>query len=139
MPVRLPQIKRIVRAILKEKNISQGDLSLAFVTSKHIRALNKKFLRRDYATDVLAFERAGRLKSGKRGELRGDIVISMDAARKNAKTFQTSPAYEMVLYVVHGILHLLGFDDHKAASIKKMRREEHKLMKHLENKIKNII
>jgi len=136
IPIRLPQIKRAVKVILKEKNISQGELSLVFVTGERIKSFNKKFLHRNYSTDVLAFERQGKRKQG---EIRGDIVISIDTARKNAQRFKTSLAYEIVLYVVHGILHLLGFDDHKPTDIKKMRREEQKLMNHLGNQIKNII
>ncbi len=136
IPIRLPQIKRIVKAILKEKNISRGEFSLVFVTDQRIKFLNKKFLHRNYSTDVLAFERRW---ENKKREIRGDVVISIDAARKNARRFKTSLAYEIVLYVVHGILHLSGFDDHKPTDIKKMRREEQKLMNHLGNQIKNII
>lgn len=145
-----PQIRKIAKAILKEVRISKGNFSLVFVTHQRIRALNKKFLRRNHATDVLAFAkdlssphalslpvRQTGLPVRQTGG--GDIFISVDAARSNAAVFKTSLEYELVLYVTHGILHLLGFDDHAPADIKRMRRKEKELMEHLKNRIKNVV
>jgi len=78
-------------------------------------------------------------KDNKRQELKGDVIISVDAAIGNARRFQTSFEYEIVLYMIHGILHLLGFDDHSPADIKRMRHKEKELMEHLKNRIKNVI
>jgi len=61
--------------------------------------------------------------------LQGDIIISTDAVVANARKFKTSPQHELSLYIVHGILHLLGYDDHAAKDITRMRKKERELMK----------
>ncbi|KPK97483.1 MAG: hypothetical protein AMJ95_08760 [Omnitrophica WOR_2 bacterium SM23_72] len=60
--------------------------------------MNLRFLHKNQPTDVLAFDS-------------GEIVVSTDAAIRNAKIFKTEPLYELYLYVVHGLLHILGFKD----------------------------
>lgn len=71
--------------------------------------------------------------------LKGDVIISVDAARSNAAVFKTSLEYELVLYVIHGILHLLGFDDHDPVDIQRMRRKEKEFMEHFKNRIQNVV
>ena len=106
------------------------------MSSQRIRALNKQYLNRSYATDVLAFD----LAEGKTStqEVLGDVIISTDAARQNARRFQTPVKEELVLYVIHGILHLLGYDDHKPADVKKMRAKEKQLLTILKRDIKRL-
>lgn len=120
-------------------------MSIVFVSSQKIRALNKKFLNRSYATDVLAFNLGGNglvhAKSGKElhGKVIGDIVISTDAAKQNSQKFKTTEQHELVLYIVHGILHLLGYDDHEAADIRRMRIKEQEVLSHLDVLINKVI
>jgi probable rRNA maturation factor len=103
-------------------------------------ALNKKFLGRAYATDVLAFDLTDDIKQDKNPkEISGEVIISTDAVKKNTKEFQTSYAHELALYIIHGILHLLGYDDHKPADIKKMRNKEQELLGVLGKKIENLV
>ena len=116
-----------------------GYLTFLFVTHQRLRALNRKFLNRNYATDVLAFAGKGLYPLVPKKQLIGDIIISVDAAKENAKRFETSFEYEIVLYMIHGILHLLGFNDHNQRDIKRMRSEEKRLFKCLEGKFRNII
>ena len=87
-----------------------------------------------YATDVLAFD-----LSEDKNYLAGDIVISVDAAVANATAYGTSVPQELALYIIHGILHLLGYDDHKKNDVQKMRREEKKLLSFIESKIPSIV
>ena len=61
--------------------------------------------------------------------LAGEIIISTDAVEQNAKRFKTSRRHELTLYIIHGILHLLGFDDHDPRDVQKMRRKEEELLK----------
>lgn len=128
IPLKPAVLRKIVQKILRRVKIRRAELSFIFVTDQKIRAFNRKYLGRDYTTDVLAFD----LKEGPAGErvrsLEGDIIISTTTACKNAKTFKTSPQYEIVLYVAHGILHLLGYDDHRPKDIKKIRAKEQELM-----------
>ena len=130
------KIITLVRAILRHEKINKAALSFVFVTDARIKALNKKFLKRAYATDVLAFQ--GDCCSCDHHGLTGEIVISTDTAIENAGTYQTPLAQEITLYIIHGILHLIGYDDHKAADIKKMRRKEEELLKAAGNKVNKI-
>lgn len=67
------------------------------------------------------------------------MIISVDAASANAKTYGTGVSQELALYLVHGILHLLGYDDHRKKDIVRMRREEKKLMAFIGPKIPSIV
>ena len=136
-------ITRITQAILRHENVCKADLSIVFVTHQRIRSLNRKYLRRDHVTDVLAFELGGTpsLKGNHERNGRnisGEIIISADAARANTKIYSTSLSREVILYVIHGILHLLGLNDHKPVDIKKMREREQELLSYVGPKIKNV-
>ena len=95
-----------------------GSLSIVFVGTRRMRAINKKYLNHDYATDVLTFDF---------GRNSGEIIICPQVACVQARAHQTSAGSEIILYVVHGFLHLAGFDDHKPQDILKMRRMEKEL------------
>ena len=123
---------RIIRAAKKTllyKKVKRAHLSLALVSDQRIKALNKRYLKREYTTDVLSFD----LKDSQRKtkDIEGEIVISAAAAVRNAKRYQSAIEPEIVLYVVHGILHLLGFDDHSKTDAEQMRQEERKILKAL--------
>jgi probable rRNA maturation factor len=127
-------IIRIVRKILKAEHVTSARLSLAFVTDRKIHSLNKKFLGHDYPTDVLAFDLGAAADVGpgaRRKALEGEIIISTDTARRQARAFAATPQQEVILYVVHGILHLLGYDDHQSADTRRMRAREQKLLRYL--------
>lgn len=121
-------------------------MTLVFVTSRKIRACNKKFLNRDYATDVLAFEGEQEGRGERKGvcvsvhgrRIAGDIMISTDAVLVNARRFGTRPEEELVLYVIHGILHLLGCDDHRPRDTKRMRAKEKELLEVVRQDIERI-
>ena len=88
---------------------------------KAIRELNLKYAKIDAPTDVLAFNLSF---GGKSKDLFADIVVSVDTAIRQAREFKTTPAYELNLYSIHGILHILGYDDHNFKDKKKMRQKE---------------
>ena len=132
------QIIKIVRKILNYQKVDQAVISLAFVTSQKITALNRKFLNRYRATDVLAFDLGGGPGRVKKA-LEGEIVISFDAAFKQARDYGTTFEQELVLYIIHGILHLLGYDDHRAADIKRMRKKEEELFKKVKKEIGSVL
>lgn len=121
------KISRIVDKILQNENVAQAALTVVFVTHQKIRALNQKYLNKNYATDVLAFNLSDD-HPGEKAALCGDVVISADAVLKNAEEFKTSVDEELTLYVIHGMLHLLGYDDHHPKDIKRMRLKEKELM-----------
>ncbi|NQT30548.1 MAG: rRNA maturation RNase YbeY [Candidatus Saganbacteria bacterium] len=92
---------RLIKKILKKEKI-KSKINLALVNDKEIRRLNKKFRKKDKATDVLSFlmDEDGIL---------GDIAISVETVKKNAKRFGVSCRREKKRLVVHGVLHLLGY------------------------------
>jgi len=139
-----PQLIKVVQAVLHKEGIQEAYLAIVFVTSQKIRALNWKFLKRKHTTDVLAFDLRGNgsskeSKSKSSYGMAGDVVVSTDAVIQNAARFGTSVAYELTLYVVHGILHLLGYDDHDPHDTKKMRQKEKEILDFLGGKVDPVI
>ncbi len=76
---------------------------------KKIQEINLKYLCKNSPTDVLSFD-----LSDNQERIFAQIIISVDSALRNAEIFKTTPGYEIYLYAVHGILHLLGYDDQKS-------------------------
>lgn len=100
-------------------------MNLVFVTDKAIKKLSRKYKHKNSATDVLAFG------MNEPPDLLGDIVISVDTAKRAAKKFDSSMSKEIRLYVIHGILHLLGFDDRTKQGLRRMKRVEEKLFREM--------
>ena len=94
--------ERLIRKIVKrEKKIGKVDVS--FVNDDEIHKLNKKYRKKDKPTDVLAFPYQG-------SEILGDVIISRDTARRNAERFGVAYKDEIKRLVIHGVLHVLGYD-----------------------------
>lgn len=98
--------------MLGERRPLSAKVNVVFVSDNAIKDLNRKFVGTNRPTDVLAFDL---------GEDQ-DIVVSVDAAVRQARIFKTSYEFELYLYVVHGILHMLGYDD-KTARQRKLMNE----------------
>jgi len=98
-------------------------ISFAVIDDAQMREINLRSLGHDYPTDVLSFPMAGEPGVGEPG-VSGEVLISADTARREAAE-RGHPAYhELVLYAVHGVLHLIGYDDHGTAARRRMRRAE---------------
>lgn len=92
---------------------SDSELSILFTDDKTIREYNKKYLSRDYPTDVIAFPMNEGDFSNLNSNIMGDILISVETAEQNAKRAKVSVEHEIYHLLIHGILHLLGFDHEK--------------------------
>jgi probable rRNA maturation factor len=97
----------VAKKVLKGENRETETLSLAFINKSEIKKLNKKFRKKNKATDVLSFELS------EKGYL-GEIVICPEVVKENAKKYGVSAKEEMLKVFVHGILHLLGYDHEKS-------------------------
>jgi len=97
------EIATFARRVLRELNVEREDLAIAFVDDAAMRELNRKFRRKNKTTDVLTFR-------GDDSSHLGDIVISIDQARRQAADEKHSLATEIRYLVLHGILHALGYD-----------------------------
>ena len=116
----LPKVKRLATKVLAAEKL-KGALSIAFVDRATMRRINKQFLKHDFDTDVLAFPLDGKLV--------GELVISTDYAIKEAKARRIPVMEEVSRYVVHGILHLAGYDDHTRAAKSKMWKRQESYLK----------
>lgn len=104
------EIKKIVAEVLKsEKITNKCQVNFLFTDNRLIKKFNLKYFSRDIPTDVIAF---GTKDAG--DKIIGDIMISLDMAEVNAKVFKTSFLDELYLYVTHGLLHVLGYQDKTA-------------------------
>jgi probable rRNA maturation factor len=126
LPVDETRLGSLARHALAEEDVDPScELSVLLVTSGHIRRLNSRFAGNDYATDVLAFP----MSDGDDQDdppLLGDVVICPEVAARNASKFGHGLPGEMDVLIVHGTLHLLGYDhqrdDDKARMDKRMRQ-----------------
>lgn len=115
-----------VRAVLTAEGIKKsGRINVCFTADKEIRKLNHRYLKKDRPTDVLAFEMPA--EGGKRG-LYADIIVSTETAARNAKSFKTLPIYEAYLYVIHGVLHILGYNDVGAGGRQLMQNKAERIL-----------
>jgi probable rRNA maturation factor len=123
LPIPEMRIKKLIHKILKgEKFKKKGYINVCFTDNSLIKKLNARFLKTPKATDVLAFN----LSDKTAPVILADIAISTDIAINNARYFKTSPEGELMLYVAHGVLHILGFNDHTKTQIQLMRKKEKK-------------
>ena len=94
------------------------DISVIFCSDNYILDVNIKYLKHDYYTDIITFDYC----EGNR--LSGDLFISVDSVRENAAFYGTEFADELNRVIVHGVLHLIGYDDHTEEDIAVMREKE---------------
>lgn len=131
-------LEKITAAALAELKIQHSELGVVLVGAKEMASLNEKFLGHEGATDVITFDYQSSestvhsLQSTVDDlQIHGEIFVCVAEAERQAKQFGTRWRSELVRYVVHGILHLLGYDDLQPAARKKMKREEDRLMREL--------
>jgi len=119
------KIKQVVKEVLGKKS-SSAKLSIAFVDNNEIKKLNKKYFDSDDVTDVIAFP-----LDNHKNALNGEIVISVETAVDTAVKENVDVEGEIVLYVVHGLLHLLGYSDVNREDAIIMHEKESKILKAL--------
>lgn len=121
----LRQIKKAIRRAWKSecRKDRRAEITLCLVDNRRIRKLNLRYLGRDEPTDVLAFN-----LGAKRKMLVADIIVSAQGASVNARRFKTNLSYELLLYAVHGILHILGYSDENSRQKKIMHSKAVKIL-----------
>ena len=127
-------MRKAIRFALKYKNLKTTDpyeVSVIFTDEAGIREINNNYRHIDRATDVISFAFAEGEGAQYAPFLLGDIFICTDVVAAHAGKYGTTFEEEMIFMVVHGILHLLGFDHHKAAERSKMREAETAVMKQI--------
>ncbi len=125
-PVDEPRLIEAARAVLLESEFSTSIISLAVVDDAAIHELNRRHLDHDWPTDVLSFT-----LEEQDGHLEGEVIISAETAAAAAEENGCSANDEQLLYVIHGMLHLVGYRDKSAAEAQEMRAAEARyLQKH---------
>ena len=114
---------RAVQAILADARITRGEVSIAIVDDARMHELNRRYLNHDYPTDVLSFVLA---RDGER--LDGQIIASFDYAAREAARYGWNADDELLLYAIHGALHLAGYDDSSPETKREMRAAEKKYL-----------
>ena len=118
------RMREVARAVLDGEGVPDAEISLAFVDSATIHALNKRYLGHDEPTDVLSFP----LSEAGAKKLAGELVIGAEVAQAAARERGHGVQAELALYVIHGLLHLCGLDDKTDTGAAAMRqREQHYL------------
>ncbi|HTY87103.1 MAG TPA: rRNA maturation RNase YbeY [Candidatus Acidoferrum sp.] len=126
-------LKEITRLLLAELNIAPAGLDVNLVAAAQMTRLNETYLRHAGSTDVIAFDYSSpRPQTSKpKPQIHGEIFICVDEAVAQARRFGTSWQSEIVRYLVHGVLHLLGFDDATPGARRRMKREENRRLRRL--------
>jgi len=131
-----------LRVALEDERVATCDLSIAVVTDERIHEINRQFLNHDFPTDVITFElnpairvpgirrrpTGMPIRRGAALQIEGEIVVSAETARRCAPEFGWTPHEELMLYLVHGVLHLCGYDDLDSREEKVMRRRESEIL-----------
>lgn len=129
----------VVRSVLAAERCASASIGLAIVDNETIHDLNIRYLQHDYPTDVLSFLLESELdeaslpipKGSPRGcgtRLEGEIIVSAEMAKEFAAKYRWKPLDELTLYVVHGLLHLCGYDDRSSKELAVMRQRESEVL-----------
>jgi probable rRNA maturation factor len=118
------KIRRLAGAICRRFGLANATVSIAVVGNRHIRKLNTRFLNRKTVTDCLAFD----LSEHNDGRRWFELVVNGERAKSQAAERGHAAQAELALYVTHGLLHNLGFDDRLPAQAQKMHRVEDEIL-----------
>lgn len=127
VPIDRGRIRHAVRTVLEGEGIRDYEISLAFVDNTTIHRLNKRYLDDDEPTDVLSFP----LSEPHARTLSGELVIGAEVALAQADERGYDVHAELALYVIHGLLHLCGYDDKTGSGAAEMRERETRYLKQL--------
>ena len=118
----------IVRKALAAEGIAQAEIGIMLLDDRRMAAVHQRWLGIPGPTDVITFDLSAAAGPGRGDALAGDIVLSTETARRMARTFGWTPRQELAYYLVHGLLHLTGCDDHTPADRRTMRARERAVM-----------
>jgi probable rRNA maturation factor len=127
-------LQQIVSALFDELSISKAELGINLVGAKEMARVNSQYLQHEGSTDVITFDHgdAPFVIRHSSCQLHGELFVCVEDAITQAKQFRTTWQSEVVRYIVHGVLHLLGYDDLKPIPRRKMKWQENRLVRLLE-------
>lgn len=116
------KIKRWIKQVVENAGFKLGSVSYIFCSDEKILEVNKQYLNHDFYTDIITFDYV------EKDIINGDIFISTDRVRENAQEFNVAFEEELHRVIIHGILHLLGQQDHSPKEEKQMRKKENEAL-----------
>jgi probable rRNA maturation factor len=140
-------VRKVVRRALKDETVASAEISIAIVDDTEMRELNRRHLNHDYETDVLSFvlevtrtdgadnsapagdSASAPPRRGRGLRIEGEIIVSTDTAAREGPLHGWSAEHELTLYLVHGLLHLCGYDDKTGKELSRMRTREAEILK----------
>ncbi len=126
-------ILQVIRRVIKEEGRTAKSLSVVLTDNRHIRDLNREYLGHDLFTDVISFplEDTDWPIGPGNGGINGEIIASAELAAQQAQARGLDPQAELLLYLVHGLLHLMGYGDRTRSEAKHMHEREDELLEGL--------
>lgn len=119
-------LRRGIVKLITEKELQLGVINVIFCSDRFLKRYNKQYLQHDYYTDVVAFDLSEEPRI-----ISGDIYISLERIRENAKKYHVAVKEEIGRIICHGILHLTGMEDSNEALRLEMKKEENKFLSSL--------
>jgi rRNA maturation RNase YbeY len=117
------QVRLWIEAVARKTKKHCGEINFIFCSDKYLLSLNRDYLKHDYFTDIITFSNATDKQT-----ISGDVYISIDRIRENAKSFKCTVRDELHRVMIHGVLHLCGFTDKTKAERLIMRGMENKML-----------
>lgn len=117
------KVHHLIKSLSENLGFSICSLDINFISAESIEKINSEYLAHHYSTDIITFNYSELSRS-----LDGELFISVDDAIENAKKYNVPVLEEIARLVIHGILHLLGYDDQKRSEKIIMKRQENKLL-----------
>lgn len=132
------QLESAISFLLQSEQVTRAEISLAIVDNATIRQLNQQYLAHDYDTDVLSFlldcdtalDSAKTEFRGAGKQIEGEVIVSAEMAVAMSAEYDWSAEQELLLYVIHGLLHLCGYDDLTEEELRIMRQREQQIFDH---------
>ncbi|MBI3805538.1 MAG: rRNA maturation RNase YbeY [Nitrospirae bacterium] len=125
-------ISKWLRQILLLQKCEKAEIGVIFVNDRQIRTYNRDYRRKDKPTDVLSFSMREGMGGALHPEFLGDVMISLERSAEEASMYGRAPNEQLLILLIHGVLHLLGYDHERSSQeARRMQRREHLLFKRI--------